>query len=205
MEEEDSLITGITVQILIVFEINSGNYTNDLLKFWAVQQKFVLGPQVDSVIEVTGRKSNVTVTFDTQKENGEDGEPKNGTLKISDGKNDLTFFKLCSEGEHCILVVSDNLFCVAGTKRKACSTTEDSPSKKIKVINDGMKMWNTWAYIMLCCVFFNPCFQYLVLGFCIFVGNLNNHKKAEEISNALAQRFMAQSLLVENIRIDRSK
>lgn len=96
VEEEDSLITGITVQILVAFEINSGNYTNDLLKFWVVQQIFVLGPQVD--IEVTGSKSNVTVTFET-KENGEDGEPKNDTLKISDGKNDLSFFKLCCEGE----------------------------------------------------------------------------------------------------------
>lgn len=55
-----------------------------------MQQTSVLAPQVDPVIEVTGRKSNVTVTFDTQKENGEDGEPQNGTLKISDGKNDLS-------------------------------------------------------------------------------------------------------------------
>lgn len=46
---------------------------------------------MDSVIEVTGRKSKVTVTFDTQKE---DGEPKNGTPKMRDGNNDLSLFKL---------------------------------------------------------------------------------------------------------------
>eukprot|EP00066_Takifugu_rubripes_P009134 XP_003975826.2 PREDICTED: nucleolin-like [Takifugu rubripes] len=103
-------------------------------------------PQVDSVIEVTGRKSKVTVTFDTQKE---DAEPKNGTPKMRDGK-----------------------------KKRAASTTEDSPAKKIKLINDG---------------------------FCVFVGNLNNHKKAEELFNALAQFFTAQSLLFQSIRLDRSK
>lgn len=83
--------------------------------------------------------------------------------------------------------------------------TEDSPSKKTKLINDGMEAHNIRTDIIL---FLNPqlksisCF---VLGFCIFVGNLNNHKKAEEISDALAQHFMTKSLLVENIRMDRSK
>uniref|UniRef100_A0A3B5KLZ7 RRM domain-containing protein n=1 Tax=Takifugu rubripes TaxID=31033 RepID=A0A3B5KLZ7_TAKRU len=62
--------------------------------------------------------------------------------------------------------------------KRAASTTEDSPAKKIKLINDG---------------------------FCVFVGNLNNHKKAEELFNALAQFFTAQSLLFQSIRLDRSK
>lgn len=40
---------------------------------------------MDSVIEVTGCKSNVTETFDTQKDDGEAGEQK--TKKTSGGKN----------------------------------------------------------------------------------------------------------------------
>lgn len=45
---------------------------------------------MDSVIEVTGRKSKVTVTFDTQKEGG---EPKNGNPEMRDGNNGLSSFK----------------------------------------------------------------------------------------------------------------
>lgn len=43
---------------------------------------------MDSVIEVTGRESKVTVTFDTQ---NEDGEPKNGTPKMRDGNIDYLY------------------------------------------------------------------------------------------------------------------
>lgn len=85
--------------------------------------------------------------------------------------------------------------------------TEDSPSKKTKLINDGMKAHNSLTDIVL---FLNPPLYFLLifcfaLGFCIFVGNLENHKKAEEISDALAQHFMTKSLLVQNIRMDRSR
>lgn len=48
----------------------------------------LLGPQVDSDIEVTGCKSNVTVTFDTQKEDEEVGEQKIVTQKTNGGKNE---------------------------------------------------------------------------------------------------------------------
>lgn len=114
---------------------------------------FVLDPQVDSVIEITGRKSNVTVTFDTQKEDGEGEEQKDSTQKTCGGKNVdhrtcvYCLFKLLYErnrDRNHYLVVSDDLFCLAGKKkRKACSTTEDSPPKKTKLINDGIKTHNT--------------------------------------------------------------
>lgn len=63
-------------------------------------------------------------------------------------------------------------------KRKAESTAETSPSKKTKLINDG---------------------------FCLFVGNLNNSKKSEDVKNSLANYFNIQSLLVQDIRLDRSR
>ncbi|XP_071375906.1 nucleolin-like isoform X1 [Centroberyx affinis] len=62
-------------------------------------------------------------------------------------------------------------------KRKA-ESAESSPSKKAKTINDG---------------------------FCLFVGNLNNSKKYEEVKNSLASYFMTQSLLVQDIRLDHSR
>ncbi|XP_051238407.1 nucleolin isoform X3 [Dicentrarchus labrax] len=63
-------------------------------------------------------------------------------------------------------------------KRKAPPSVETSPSKKTKLINDG---------------------------FCLFVGNLNNSKTFEEVKNSLANYFMTQSLLVQDIRLHRSK
>ncbi|CAJ1071910.1 nucleolin-like [Xyrichtys novacula] len=55
---------------------------------------------------------------------------------------------------------------------------QTSPSKKTKLINDG---------------------------YCLFVGNLNNSKKFDEVKDSLANYFMAQSLLVQDIRVDPSK
>ncbi|KAA8587753.1 hypothetical protein FQN60_016615 [Etheostoma spectabile] len=63
-------------------------------------------------------------------------------------------------------------------KRKASSAVETSPSKKTKHINDG---------------------------FCLYVGNLNNSKTFDEIKASLANYLMKQSLLVQDIRLDRSK
>lgn len=95
---------------------------------------------MDSVIEVTGRKSKVTVTFDTQTE---DGEPKNGTPKMSDGNSDLSLFKLHWEVEEAGITTYYLVVSVAGKKKRAaCSTTEDSPAKKIKLINDGTETHN---------------------------------------------------------------
>lgn len=63
-------------------------------------------------------------------------------------------------------------------KRKADTVVETTPTKKAKVINDG---------------------------FCLFVGNLNSTKKADQVRDSLAQYFMTQSLLFEKIRLDHSK
>ncbi|KAI3375134.1 hypothetical protein L3Q82_021653, partial [Scortum barcoo] len=63
-------------------------------------------------------------------------------------------------------------------KRKAQSAVETPSSKKTKLINDG---------------------------FCLFVGNLNKSKTFEEVKDSLANYFMTQSLLVQDIRLDRSK
>ncbi|XP_030607717.1 nucleolin-like isoform X2 [Archocentrus centrarchus] len=63
-------------------------------------------------------------------------------------------------------------------KRKAEPVTENSPSKKTKVINDG---------------------------FCLFIGNLNTSKKSEEVKESLEKYLMSQSLLFQDIRLDRSR
>ncbi|KAJ4937342.1 hypothetical protein JOQ06_001906 [Pogonophryne albipinna] len=63
-------------------------------------------------------------------------------------------------------------------KRKASSTVDVSPPKKTKLINDG---------------------------FCLYVGNLNNSKTFEEIKDSLANYFMTQCVLVQAIRLDRSR
>lgn len=63
-------------------------------------------------------------------------------------------------------------------KRKAKSSVDSAPSKKVKLINDG---------------------------YCLYVGNLNNSKYYEDIKNALANYFMTQSLLVQDIRLDKAK
>lgn len=49
---------------------------------------------MDLVIEVTGCESNATETFDTQKEDGEDGEQKNVTQNTSGGKNVDCFYQV---------------------------------------------------------------------------------------------------------------
>ncbi|XP_077395721.1 nucleolin-like [Festucalex cinctus] len=63
-------------------------------------------------------------------------------------------------------------------KRKAESTGETSPPKKSKLINDG---------------------------YCVFVGNLNNSRTFDEINSSLEKFFMKQSLLVQDIRLDKSR
>ncbi|XP_070701369.1 nucleolin-like [Pempheris klunzingeri] len=63
-------------------------------------------------------------------------------------------------------------------KRKATSPAETSPAKKAKLVNDG---------------------------FCVFVGNLNSSKTFDEVRDSLASYFMAQSLLVQDIKLDRSR
>uniref|UniRef100_A0A8C6URG0 RRM domain-containing protein n=1 Tax=Neogobius melanostomus TaxID=47308 RepID=A0A8C6URG0_9GOBI len=45
----------------------------------------------------------------------------------------------------------------------------------------------------------------LFVGYCLYVGNLDNSKYYEEIRNSLANYFMTQSLLVQDIRLDKAK
>ncbi|XP_068605185.1 nucleolin-like [Brachionichthys hirsutus] len=63
-------------------------------------------------------------------------------------------------------------------KRKARSTDDPSPSKKTKLINEG---------------------------FCLYVGNLNKSKTFDEIKEALGKYLMTESLLFQDIRLDRSR
>ncbi|XP_074544488.1 nucleolin-like [Halichoeres trimaculatus] len=62
-------------------------------------------------------------------------------------------------------------------KRKA-KTVETSPPKKTKLITDG---------------------------FCLYVGNLNDSRGFQELKNSLAKYFMSQSLLFQDIILDRSR
>ncbi|KAM3604992.1 uncharacterized protein V6R79_019118 [Siganus canaliculatus] len=64
-------------------------------------------------------------------------------------------------------------------KRKTDSTAQTSPSKKTKLAGDDV--------------------------LCLFVGNLNKSKTAEELEGALANYFMKQSVLVQAIRLDHTK
>ncbi|XP_019733465.1 nucleolin-like isoform X4 [Hippocampus comes] len=63
-------------------------------------------------------------------------------------------------------------------RRKAESIGQTSPPKKTKLINDG---------------------------YCVFVGNLNNSKTFEEVTQSLEKYFMTQSLLVQDIRLAKSR
>lgn len=63
-------------------------------------------------------------------------------------------------------------------KRKAESKIESSPPKKAGLINDG---------------------------YCLFVGNLNYHNTYDKVKDSLAKYLMTQSLLVQDVRLDRSR
>lgn len=95
-------------------------------------------------------------------------------------------------------------------KRKASSDVETSPFKKPKVINDGVFSKS----IQLLNVFSKAKFSFqvshifllvFVVGFCLFVGNLNKSKTFEEVEDSLDNYFKTQSLLVQKIRLDPSK
>ncbi|XP_067109026.1 nucleolin-like isoform X2 [Osmerus mordax] len=73
---------------------------------------------------------------------------------------------------------NEKVVAVKSGKRKPESTVDASPSKKIKRLNDG---------------------------FCLFVGSLNTSKTYDEVQNSLANYFAAQSILVQDIRLDHSR
>nr|XP_046263352.1 nucleolin-like isoform X2 [Scatophagus argus] len=160
--------------------------------------------QMNTVIEVKGSKSTVTVSWDKKNEEGEMDDPEMRTsaschmmdiesqMDTVAGETEntstetVTSEKKNEEGESNDIKKETNgeqkikrkeKKAVNG-KRKTPSTVESSPSKKAKLINDG---------------------------FCLFVGNLNNSKTFEEVKDALGKYFMAQSVLVQDVRLDRSK
>ncbi|XP_028284370.1 nucleolin-like [Parambassis ranga] len=64
------------------------------------------------------------------------------------------------------------------TKRKTDPAPETSPSKKTKLINDGLSL---------------------------FVGNLNNSKTQEEVKSSLQNYFIEQGVLFQDIRLGRTR
>ncbi|KAG7227155.1 hypothetical protein INR49_013953 [Caranx melampygus] len=148
------------------------------------------------VIEVKANTPTVTVSWEKKNEEGKNTEQAtNSSNKISVGETirtesqintateenqsastvTVTLAKKNEEGQGSLTEQETK---AANGKRKAGSDIEASPSKKTKLINDG---------------------------FCLFVGNLNKSKTFEEVRQSLASYFMTQSLLVQNIRLDRSR
>ncbi|XP_071349004.1 nucleolin-like isoform X2 [Trachinotus anak] len=173
--------------------------------------------QIDAVIEVKASTPTVTVSWEKKNEEGEDrkmihsGEQpqtvsmaeatgntpsESSETKMEEIKDEqenestpavtVTWTKKNEEGQSSHnkqetkgseqMAVKETG--VKGKRKAAHPDTETSPSKKSKLINDG---------------------------FCLFVGNLNKSKTFEEIRDSLASYFMTQSLLVQDIRLDRSK
>lgn len=88
-------------------------------------------------------------------------------------------------------------------KRKA-DLTEESRTKKAKLVNDGMsnRVTAKFLHLVTCRV------ETSLLcdsGFCVFVGNLDKSKTFDEVKDTLATYFMTKSLLVQDIRLNRSK
>ncbi|XP_076000641.1 nucleolin-like [Genypterus blacodes] len=157
--------------------------------------------QMDADIEIKGSAPTVMVTFEKNEEGEADMET---TTSACDKKADSDSQMDADEKENTpvSVVTSEEKKCEEGEdnevkkgisssdqnvkkavasvkgKRKAESTIEASPPKKRKAINDG---------------------------FCLYVGNLNFSKTHEEVKTSLASYFMTQSLLVQDIRLDRSK
>ncbi|XP_059199999.1 nucleolin-like isoform X2 [Centropristis striata] len=120
--------------------------------------------------------STTTVTVSWDKKNEEVDDSENGT-NANDQMIDTADADDTSEGAETKMKQDIQESGVKG-KRKAISAAETSPAKKTKLINDG---------------------------FCLFVGNLNNSKKSDEVKESLANYFMKQSLLFQDIRLARSK
>lgn len=132
--------------------------------------------QMDTVIEVKGSKSTVTVSWDKKEE---DGITKSDQMMDTEMRSDAvgSTDEAPSTETETTQEIQESKAAVKG-KRKAPSAVETSPPKKTKLINDG---------------------------FCLFVGNLNSSKTFAEVKDSLATYFMAKSILVQDIRLDRSK
>ncbi|XP_031710487.1 nucleolin-like [Anarrhichthys ocellatus] len=137
--------------------------------------------QMDTVIEVKGITSTVTISWDKKNEGGEVDDTEKGTnasdqmMDSADAVDSTEDAPVQSADTEMKEEVQESG--VKG-KRKAPSSVEASPAKKTKLINDG---------------------------YCLYVGNLNNSKTFDEVKDSLASYFMTQSLLVQDIRVHRSK
>uniref|UniRef100_A0A665U7I9 RRM domain-containing protein n=1 Tax=Echeneis naucrates TaxID=173247 RepID=A0A665U7I9_ECHNA len=117
-------------------------------------------------------------TESTEMENQDEQDSHMGTVtevKASTPTVNVSWEKKNKEGQG---EQSERRATSVNVKRKAHADTEISPPKKTKHINDG---------------------------YCVFVGNLNNSKTLEEVRDSLGRYFMTQSLLVQDIRVDRLK
>ncbi|KAM9844377.1 nucleolin-like isoform 2-T2 [Aulostomus maculatus] len=141
-------------------------------------------------IEIKGRAATVTVSWeqgegDEAEKRAKGGDQMTGgemsceeqTQTVSSGDATKETASTSPETQTDVEMeqVKDKL---VNGKRKAESSVETSPSKKVKLIN---------------------------AGFCLFVGNLNNSKTSQEIKESLANYLLTQSLLAQNIRLDRSR
>ncbi|TNN69866.1 nucleolin [Liparis tanakae] len=133
---------------------------------------------MDAVIEVKGSSSTVTIASDQMT----DSEPQLDTVAGSTAPVSVTWVEK-EEGDD-VQKETNGVELIKKTpvagkgKRKAPSSVEITPSKKTKPINDG---------------------------YCLFVGNLNTTKTFDEVNDSLANYLMTQSLLVQDIRLDRSR
>ncbi|KAM6919991.1 nucleolin-like [Lycodopsis pacificus] len=144
--------------------------------------------QMDTAIKVKGSTSTVTISWDKKNEGGEVDDTEKGT-NASDQMMDSEKLTLIISSADAVASTEDAPVQSAdaemkeevqesGVKRKAPSSVEASPAKKTKLLNDG---------------------------YCLFVGNLNNSKTFDEVKDSLTSYFMTQSLLVQDIRLHRSK
>ncbi|XP_058489848.1 nucleolin-like [Solea solea] len=136
--------------------------------------------QMDCVIEVKGSIPTVTVSWAKTDADSERVSPndQSGEQTLSASSVDDIGCIDKTPGEISEITTEDTKEKQVIGKRKADLDVKTCPSKKTKLINDG---------------------------YCLFVGNLNNSKKYNEVKDSLASYFMAQSLLFQDIRLDRSK
>ncbi|KAK9538960.1 hypothetical protein VZT92_004098 [Zoarces viviparus] len=137
--------------------------------------------QMDTAIKVKGSASTVTISWDKKNEGGEVDDTEKGTnasdqmMDSADAVDSTEDAAAQSADTEMKEEVQESG--VKG-KRKAPSAVEASPAKKTKLINDG---------------------------YCLYVGNLNNSKTFDEVKDSLTSYFITQSLLVQDIRLHRSK
>ncbi|XP_072297895.1 nucleolin-like [Eucyclogobius newberryi] len=148
--------------------------------------------EADAVIEVKGNAPTVSVSWEKNKQQDQEvtvSKEENGSppvvvvVKRSDEADteDAEMETAACEDNECVPPGTNQEGEHDGEakrKRKAKSSVDSSPSKKTKLINDG---------------------------YCVHFGNLNNSKFFDDVKTALANYLMTQSLLIKDIRLDKTK